>query len=197
MRQLAERGDAVGAPLPSVDELAEPRLRFACNPHLSGHGGGHETNLRQMALDGVRLTGRLTGADGERVTFARDLADNLRFADAYFDQRFTPIIERFAARTGLDLEPDDRRWPTYEPPEVEAMDLAAEGITTVLWTTGYAPDYGWLDFPILDVFGVPRQVAGQTEVPGLTCLGQLWQRNAASANLAGVHVDAALLAAGW
>jgi hypothetical protein len=84
-----------------------------------------------------------------------------------------------------------------EPPEVEAMDLAAEGITTVLWTTGYAPDYARLDFPIRDAFGVPRQVAGQTEVPGLTCLGQLWQRNAASANLAGVHVDVALLAAGW
>ena len=152
-----------------------------------------------MALNGVRLDRSARPvADGERVTFARDLADNLRFADAYFD-REVHADHRTVRRTDRPraLEPDDRRWPTYEPPEVEAMDLAAEGITTVLWTTGYAPDYAWLEFPILDAFGVPRQVADHTEVPGLTCLGQLWQRNAASANLAGVHVDAALLAAGW
>ena len=43
--------------------------KFACNPHLSGHGGGHDTNLRQMALDGIRLAGRFAGArwDGGTV----------------------------------------------------------------------------------------------------------------------------------
>ena len=60
-------------------------LRFACNPHLSGHDGGHDTNLRQMAMDGIRLAGRFVGADGERVTFAPDLAANLTFADGFFD----------------------------------------------------------------------------------------------------------------
>ena len=191
------KGDEVDVSLPTVDQLPERRLRFACNPQLSGHEGGHETNLRQMALDGLRLTGRLTGADGERATFARDLGDNFRFGDEFFDQRFTPLIERFAERTGLELEPDDRTWPTFEPPEVDALDLAAQDISTVLWTTGYAPDYDWLDLPIPDEFGVPRQVRGETEIPGLTCIGMLWQRNAASANLAGIHVDAAYLASRW
>ena len=57
-RQLATRGPAVGAPLPSVGQLPDPRMKFACNPALSGHGGGHETNLRRMASSGIRLAGR-------------------------------------------------------------------------------------------------------------------------------------------
>ena len=77
------------------------------------------------------------------------------------------------------------------------LDLRAEGISTVLWTTGYAPDYGWLDLPVLDEFGVPRQVRGISEVPGLTFLGLLWQHNQASANFVGVEADADYLASQW
>lgn len=141
--------------------------------------------------------GRFAGADGERVSFAADLAENLRFADTFFDVRSRSICDAFAEKAGIELGPDDRAWPTYEPPELTELDLAAEGISTVLWTTGYAPDYDWLDLPILDEFGVPRHVRGVSEAPGLSLIGLLWQRNNASANLAGVAVDAAYLASRW
>jgi len=36
----------------------------------------------------------------------------------------------------------------YEPPEVPELDLAAEGISTVIWTSGYRLDFGWIDLPI-------------------------------------------------
>ncbi|MEP7379621.1 MAG: NAD(P)-binding domain-containing protein, partial [Chloroflexota bacterium] len=36
--RLAVQGEGVGVTLPSVEMLADPRLRFAGNPHLSGHG---------------------------------------------------------------------------------------------------------------------------------------------------------------
>jgi putative flavoprotein involved in K+ transport len=97
-RQLSNRGAEFGTLLPTVDKLPDPRMRFACNPHLSGHDGGHETNLRRMALDGLRLTGRYVSADGERVTFAADLADNLAFADRWFDERIRELIDTFAER---------------------------------------------------------------------------------------------------
>ena len=48
LRALATRGEAVGTPLPTVDKLPDPRARLGCNPHLSGHGGGHDTNLRRI-----------------------------------------------------------------------------------------------------------------------------------------------------
>ena len=197
LRQLATRGAELGTPMPTVDQLPDPRLRFACNPHVSGHDGGHDTNLRQMALDGIRLTGRFTSADGERATFAADLRDNLRFADAFFDERFRALCETFAERAGIEMTEDDRVWPDFEPPELTELDLAGSGISTVLWTTGYAPDYGWLDLPILDPFGVPRHVRGVSEVPGLTFIGLLWQLNNTSANLSGVAVDAEYLASRW
>ncbi len=196
-RQLAEHGDAAGTPMQTVGQLADPRLRYACNAHLSGHDGGHDTNLRQMALDGIGLTGRFLGGDGEHATFAPDLADHLEFADRYFDEGLGRVCERYAVAAGVPLQDDDRAWPTHRPPEVERLDLAAEGIDTVLWTTGYARDYAWIDFPILDEFGAPRQVRGISEVPGLSFLGMIWQHNSGSANMIGMHVDAAHLAAHW
>jgi len=196
-RQLAARGDELGTPLPTVGQLADPKLRFACNPHVSGHHGGHDTNLRQMALDGIHLVGRFSAADGERATFAADLAANLEFADTFFDMRFRTLCDTFAERAGIDVTADDRIWVDYQPPEVTELDLAGSGIATVLWTTGYAPDYGWLDLPILDEFGVPRHERGVSEIPGLTFIGLLLQHNNASANLAGVAIDAEYLASRW
>lgn len=197
LRSLAIDGPAIGAGLPTVDQLPDPRAKFACNPHLSGHGGGHDTNLRRFAADGMRLVGRFEGADGHRARFAPDLAANLAFADAFFDERFRGLIETFIERVGLELPPDDRVPFTGEVPEVTELDLRAEGISTVLWTTGYAPDYGWLDLPVLNELGVPRHQRGVSEVPGLTFIGLLWQHTQASANFVGVASDAAYLASRW
>ena len=197
LRGLVTRGPELGTPLPTIDQLPDPRLKFACNPHLSGHGGGHDTNLRQMALDGIRLVGRFEAGDGERARFAANLAETLAFADGLFDARFRPMFDAYAERAGIDVPADDRAWPAYEPPEVTELDLAADGIGTILWTTGYRPDYGWLDLPVLDEFGVPRHTRGVSEVPGLTFIGLLWQLDNASANLTGVGRDAEYLASLW
>lgn len=196
-RQLAVHGEAVGTPLPRVDQLPSPRARFGCNAHVSGHDGGHDTNLRRLGLDGIHLVGRFEAADGEHATFAPNLAETLEFADTFFDKNIGRLCEAYATATGLELGEDDRAWPSHDPPEVPELDLARAGIGTVLWTTGYRADYGWLDLPILDEFGVPRHVRGETEVPGLSLIGTLFQHDNASANLIGVERDAAYLAARW
>jgi putative flavoprotein involved in K+ transport len=192
---LVERGPEYGTTLPTVNQLPDPRARFAGNPHLSGHRGGHDTNLRQMGLDGIRLAGRFAGADGTVVRFEPDLQSNVRFSDEFFDARFKPLIEGLAEKAGIERDPDDRVWPEFNPPELTELDLRAAGISSVLWTSGYAPDYSWLDLPILDEFETPRHVRGVTEVPGLTMLGMLFQHDNASANLVGIARDAAYLAA--
>ena len=197
VRQLVLHGDALGTPLPTVEQFPDPRMRFACNPHLSGHGGGHDTDLRRFAADGMRLVGRFDDADGTTARFRADLEENLAFADATFDQRFRPLFESYVAAAGLDVPPDDREPFAFRVPEVTELDLAAEGISTVLWTTGYAPDYSWLDLPVERQFGVPVHHRGVTDVPGLSFIGMLWQRDNASANLAGVARDAEYLASRW
>jgi putative flavoprotein involved in K+ transport len=69
------------------------------------------------------------------------------------------------------------------------LDLARAGISTVVWTTGYRPNYDWIDFPILDDMGLPKTQRGVSEVPGLYFLGLLWQHDQASATLFGPTVD--------
>ena len=197
MRSLVVDGPGVDVLLPTVDQLPDPRAKFGCNPHLSGHGGGHDTNLRRFAASGMRLVGRFTGADAHRARFAADLSANLAFADTFFDEFFRGLIDTFVERAGIDAPPDDRVLFALDVPEVTELDLRAEGISTVLWTTGYAPDYGWLDLPVLNEFGVPRHERGITDVPGLTFIGLLWQHNQASANFVGVAADGAYLASQW
>ena len=190
LAELAANGDRLGVTLPTVDMLPSPRAKFAGNPSLSGHGGGHETNLREFARRGITLLGRIEGVDGERLGLAPDLPTNLRRADDFFDERFRPLFDRCIEAAGLDAPPDDRVPVDFEPPVLDEMDLARAGINSVLWTTGYALNYSWIDIPILDEFGYPRQRRGVAEVPGLYFLGLLWQSNQLSSTLPGLSVEA-------
>ena len=65
-----------------------------------------------------------------------DLGENLRFADTFFDERFRSACDTFVERVGEDLPTGDVGQFDYEPPEVTQVDLATEGIGTVLF--GYS-----------------------------------------------------------
>jgi putative flavoprotein involved in K+ transport len=186
---LASRGAEYGVPFPTVDKLPDPRARLAANPQLSGHGGGHDIDLRAMAADGTTLLARIARVDGERLTLAPGLGATLARSEAFFGERFQPMIERFIAAAAIDAPPDVGERSTFEPPEVEQLDLAAAGISTVIWATGYRLDYGWIDLPIFDELGFPRHARGVSEVPGLYFLGLLWQHTQASATIFGPTLD--------
>ena len=198
--QLERRGEEFGVPLPTVNELPDPRMRFAANPHLSGHGGGHDTNLRLMAYDGITLLGRVVGVDGTKIRLADDLTKNLAFADGFFDARFRPLIDPYIERAGIVAPPDDRQPVAFDPPEVADLDLAKAGITSIIWASGFKTDFGWLDVadpagrPILDEYGVPRQDRGVSDVPGLYFIGLPWLHTVLSQSLMGVGPDSLHLA---
>ncbi|HLX35821.1 MAG TPA: NAD(P)-binding domain-containing protein [Candidatus Limnocylindrales bacterium] len=197
LREVATRGAAFGVGLPSPATLPDARARFACNPHLSGHDGGHDTNLRAMARDGMRVVGRVADAAGTRVRLAPDLASNLAFADSAFENRLQPIFDRYATLAGLDLPNDELAQVAYEPPEVLELDLAAEGISTILWTSGYRPRFDWIELPALDDVGLPIQDGGRTPVPGLSFIGTPYLVDMGSANLVGLERDARALVEAW
>jgi putative flavoprotein involved in K+ transport len=192
--ELAERGDRFGVTLPTVDMLPSPQAKFAGNPSWSGHDGGHDTNLREFAARGITLLGRMERVDGERLGLAPDLPTNLKRADAFFGERFKSLFDRYIEAAGVDAPADDRLPVDFEPPVLEGLDLARAGISTVLWTTGYKLDYGWIDLPIFDEFGYPRQRRGVTEVPGLYFAGLLWQHNLLSSTLPGASFETAHIA---
>jgi putative flavoprotein involved in K+ transport len=176
--------------LPTTADLGDPRLRFAGNAHMSGHRGGHDTNLRRMAVDGIRLVGHLDAVDGDRVHLAADLAANLRFADAWFDERLRRRVDTYIERAAIDAPTDDREPFDFDPPEPTELDLAAERVSAVIWATGYRLDFGWIDLPIFDAQGFPLQEHGVSTIPGLGFVGIPWMVDQGSATLFGVGSDA-------
>jgi putative flavoprotein involved in K+ transport len=195
LSDLGVHGERVGTPLPNVTTLPDPRRRLAANPQLSGHKGGHDIDLRQIALDGTTLLGRLTAIDGEQVSFAPDLPANLAFAEAFFEERFRGLFDRYIEAAGLDCPPAEPVLNAdFEPPVIDSLDLARADIGTVLWTSGYRQSLGWIEPSITDDMGFARQVRGITEVPGLSFIGSLWQYDQTSAALFGLARDAQVLA---
>jgi putative flavoprotein involved in K+ transport len=167
------------------------------HPMLSGAHGGHTLALQQLARDGVRLLGRLVDAEDTKLTFAADLAENMHYAD----QRaaaFRRAVDSYVAGAGLvvalpDTDPAER--PLTDAPDAPlALDLRAEGITSVVWCTGFGPDTGWVHVPVLRADGLPVHHRGVTAAPGLYVTGYPWLSTRGSGLLYGVAADAARIA---
>lgn len=167
-------------------------------PLISGAYGGHTIDLRRFAAGGITLLGHLDSAQDRLLGFADDLADNLAQGDASY-AGFLDMADAHVPRAGLDLpvEPGARIALTdpacvIEP--IRRLDLRAAGIGTVIWSTGYGYDFGWIHLPVLDVHGEPRHRHGVTDIPGLYFLGLPWLSRMGSSFLSGVGDDAARLA---
>jgi putative flavoprotein involved in K+ transport len=178
-----------------VAKLEDPAERFSPNPHVSGKGGGHDLNLHQFARDGVRLLGRLAGAEAGRVQFLPNLHANLAQADQ-FEAELAKGLNNLIAQAGLEAPPDDRPQlrDGYAVDAPTDLDLRAEGITSVIWAAGFTWDFSLVQAPVFDTFGYPVQTDGATRVPGLFFLGLPWLRRQSSGLLWGVGEDAGVVA---
>jgi putative flavoprotein involved in K+ transport len=165
---------------------------------VSGAYGGQSIDFRRIASRGVTLLGRAGAYDGGTMTFAPDLARNLAQGDASY-LSLLDAADAYVAREGLDLpeEPAARR-PEPDPACVTnpilGLDLRAAGIGTIIWSIGYALDFGWLQCGALDEHGKPIHQRGVAAVPGLYFLGLSWLSRRASSFVFGVGHDAAHLA---
>ncbi len=191
-RWLFDMG-VVGRP---ADQLDDPRERFAANAHASGKRGGHTINLHRFAHDGMRLVGRVESISDGVIRLAPDLHENLARADKTADAMRRAIDEHIIAR-GIDAPPaDDQNSDDYagddgfRQPAIDSLDLAAEGIATVIWSAGYGFDYSWVRLADLDEFGYPVQHRGVTASAGLYFLGLNYLYLPTSGLLYGVGDDA-------
>jgi putative flavoprotein involved in K+ transport len=74
-------------------------------------------------------------------------------------------------------------------------DGTALDVTTVIWCTGFQHDFEWIDLPILDEQGWPREYRGVVdEAPGLFFCGLVFQYAFSSMVLPGVGRDAKYVA---
>jgi putative flavoprotein involved in K+ transport len=165
-------------------------------PHMSGTNGGHTLNLHQFARDGVTLLGHVLGAEGYRITLAPNLYENLSKADG-FEMWGKQMIDGFIAANGIDAPVEEvvQMRDGFQQPVVEELDLKAEGISTVIWATGYRPDYSIVKLPVLDEHGIPVQDRGVTGYPGLYFVGMPWAPTLKTGTLAGAADSAKHVAA--
>ncbi|WP_428675142.1 NAD(P)-binding domain-containing protein [Reyranella sp.] len=167
-------------------------------PLITGAYGGHTIDFRTFAAEGAVLLGRLELMSGRTLHFAPDLANSLRSGDAAYTA-FLDLVDSFVGRQGLDVpeEPGARTMradPACVMDPVRTLDIDAASIGSVIWSTGYGCDFGWIDLPVLDGRGEPVHRDGITDVPGLYFLGLQWLSRMNSSFLVGVAEDAARLA---
>jgi putative flavoprotein involved in K+ transport len=165
---------------------------------VSGARGGETVDFRSYGARGMTLVGRTTAFSDGVMQFAPDLSVNLERGDANY-LSVLDEADAYVARNGLDLPQEpSARVIAPDPPCVtnplRQLDLAAAGITTILWATGYRTDYSWLDVDVFDAQGQPQHQRGVSTEPGIYFLGLPWQSRRGSAFIWGVWHDAKYLA---
>ncbi|MFN8591843.1 MAG: NAD(P)/FAD-dependent oxidoreductase [Thermomicrobiales bacterium] len=174
------------------------RDRPASYSHMTGKDGGRDLNLHQFARDGMHLLGRVEGISGQTLLLAGDLHQRLAEADAA-DQQFRRMADAFIASTGMEAPPDsDPSDPGlrdgFEQPTQTALDLETAGISTVIWATGFRPDFSWIDLPVLDDQGRLTATGSESPLPGLYFAGMRWERPGITTLIGGLGPEAEAIA---
>jgi putative flavoprotein involved in K+ transport len=165
---------------------------------VSGAYGGRTMDFRRLASEGVTLLGRSEQFSDGILTFADDVGKNIAAGDANYIEMLD-AADAYATAMGLDLpeEPEARNvWPdpaSLTDP-VHRLDLVKEGITTVIWATGFKQDFDWLKVDAFDEKGAPIHQRGVSKEPGIYFLGLPWQSRRGSTFLWGVWHDAKFIA---
>ncbi|MGI9492629.1 MAG: NAD(P)-binding domain-containing protein [Geminicoccaceae bacterium] len=176
-----------------VDDVK--RVRRTPSLQLIGSPERRTLDLNGLMEAGVEVVGRFSGLRDGRAMFSGSLANQCTLADLKMN-RFLDQIDLWAAEAGLDgLSPAHRFEPTRVPasPRLE-MDLTGGSLTSVLWATGYRPDYAWLQVPVLDRKGHLRHDGGIVDAPGLFAMGLPFMKRRKSTLIDGAGADARDLA---
>jgi putative flavoprotein involved in K+ transport len=179
--------------MPVHEHPLQERVRAKANHYVTGRDGGRDIDLRKFALEGMRLYGRLRDARGTCLEFAADLKHNLDQADSVAES-IKRTIDKFIAARGIDAPTEPAYVPVWEPErEPRELELAAAGITSVVWSIGYRSDYRWIEVPVFDGKGYPSHQRGVTAAQGLF-LGLPWLYTWGSGRFSGIARDAEHLA---
>lgn len=177
----------------TVDEhpLREGVRHRAANHYVTGRDGGHDIDLRAFAAQGMQLYGLMKDYADGTFTFRPDLRAALDTADEV-SESIKASIDKHIAEHDVDAPTEAGYSPVWEPEEEPtSLDLAASGITSIIWAIGYRADYSWVDVGVFNGLGHPAHHRGVTREPGLYFLGLPWQWTWGSARFSGVGRDAA------
>jgi len=169
-------------------------VRDNTNHYVTGRDGGRDIDLRAFAKQGMKLYGLLDGLQDGVVSFQDNLKAALDQADKVYNG-INAAIDKHIAEQGIDAPAGEVYEPVWQPDGNHTrLDLAAEGITSVIWCIGFKPDFSWLDAPVFNGRGQPVHHRGVTRQAGLYFLGLPWLYTWGSGRFSGVARDALYLA---
>jgi putative flavoprotein involved in K+ transport len=173
-----------------VDDLT--RARRLPSPQLVGTPERVTLDLNALTELGVELVGRLAMIRDGRALFSGGLRNVFSLADLKLN-RLLDTFDEWALTSGRDAElgSPERPAPTRAPKSARLqLDLRGGEIRSIVWATGFRPDYGWLDVPVIDEKGSLRHEGGVVDSPGLYALGLPVLRHRKSTFICGIEDDA-------
>jgi putative flavoprotein involved in K+ transport len=185
--------DASGLWDERYDEVEDlTRARRLPSPQLVGTPERTTLDLNALAAMGVELVGRWAALRAGRALFSGGLRNVFSLADLKLE-RLLDTFDEWAKTDGHEAEagPPERFAPTRVPESARLqLDLRSGEIAAILWATGFRPDYGWLDVPVVDAKGQLRHEGGAVDSPGLYALGLPVLRRRRSTFICGIEDDA-------
>lgn len=185
--------DALGILDERYDEIDDiVRGRNIPSPQLVGTPERSTLDLNSLTALGVRIRGRLVGFNDEKAQFSGSLRNVCKLADLKMT-RLLNSIDEWIVDNGLEAEVSSTQ--RYADTKVEESpplltNLAKDEIKTILWATGYYPDYSWLDIPLIDRKGKIRHDGGIVDCPGMYLMGMTLLRRRKSSFIHGASDDA-------
>jgi putative flavoprotein involved in K+ transport len=182
---------AMGLMAQREEDLENPEgARRQPSLQLAGRPDRADVDLATLQALGVGLTGRVHGVGDREIAFAGDLGQHIAAAEAK-QARLLDQIDRFAG-TPTPYRPE----PVAVPPAPsERLSLTDGSIRSIIWATGYARSFSWLEPLALGADGELAHQGGVTSVPGLYALGFRFLRKRDSNFIGGVGADAEAIAA--
>jgi putative flavoprotein involved in K+ transport len=174
------------------------RARALASFQIAGYPDRRNVDLNALTSLEVKLVGRLAGIQNGKAQLSGSLRNLCELADLK-QNRLLKTFDEWAAENGVSDAVDPPYRP--EPTRVEAspplgLDFGRAGIRTIVWATGFRPDYSWLDVPVLDHKANLRHDGGvATEAPGLYVMGLPFLRRRKSSLIDGAGDDARDLSA--
>ncbi|MEM1200772.1 MAG: NAD(P)-binding domain-containing protein [Pseudomonadota bacterium] len=173
------------------------RARKVASLQLMGSDERCNIDLNTLQNAGIRIVGRLQGMREGTALFSGALRNHCMLADLKMN-RLLENVDEWVSATGRthEFEPAHRFRETRIAEETPlSLYLPDENIKTIIWATGFKPDYSWLHLPVFDRKGALRHDGGiATDVDGLYVMGLPFMRRRKSSYIDGVADDAADLA---
>ena len=122
----------------------------------------------------MELFGLMENYQDGQLIFKPNLTANLNAADDTY-KNINARIDAYIEKNGIDAPVEPPYQPVWEPKEErENLDLAASGITSIIWCIGFTPDFSWLDLPVFNGMGAPVHRRGVANEKGVYFIGLPW-----------------------